>query len=189
MPVCCSLRLHSPLKSVLNKIGYSYQTYCNTNKTHAMPTHHRGAGQPSDRDSNLPEQGTDIPSDHLKDMDNFENVEHENHTTLKALTRNFDGLWHRVETAEGQPMEAIHYLECELYRLSLTIWPSAPPKPLDDILQQYTETLCSSQKQTTFAYTLIQDIPTFNGSDSTQLEDWLIDIETATDLLMKEGLN
>ena len=30
--------------------------------------------------------------------------------------------------------------------------------------------------------TLIQDIPTFNGSDSTQLEDWLVDIETAADL-------
>ena len=44
------------------------------------------------------------------------------------------------------------------------------------------ETLCSAQKQTTFANTLIQDIPTFNGSDSTQLEDWLIDIETAADL-------
>ena len=30
--------------------------------------------------------------------------------------------------------------------------------------------------------TLIQDIPTFNGSDSTQLEDWLVDIETTADL-------
>ena len=29
---------------------------------------------------------------------------------------------------------------------------------------------------------LIQVIPTFNGSDSTQLEDWLIDIETAANL-------
>ena len=30
--------------------------------------------------------------------------------------------------------------------------------------------------------TLIQDIPTFNGSDSTQLEDWLVDIETTANL-------
>ena len=30
--------------------------------------------------------------------------------------------------------------------------------------------------------TLIQDIPTFNGSDSTQLEDWLVDIETIANL-------
>ena len=33
-----------------------------------------------------------------------------------------------------------------------------------------------------FCEFLIQDIPTFNGSDSTQLEDWLVDIETAADL-------
>ena len=30
--------------------------------------------------------------------------------------------------------------------------------------------------------TLIQDISIFNGNDSTQLEDWLVDIETAVDL-------
>ena len=49
-------------------------------------------GQPSDRDPNLPEQDTDIPSDYLDDIDNFKNVEHENHTTLKALNRNLDNL-------------------------------------------------------------------------------------------------
>ena len=38
------------------------------------------------------------------------------------------------------------------------------------------------KRKTTFASTLLQDITIFNGNDSTQLEDWLIDIETATDL-------
>ena len=55
------------------------------------------------------------------------NVAHENHTTLKALTRNLDELQNRVENAEGQPMETIHNLECKLHRLSLTFQPSAPP--------------------------------------------------------------
>ena len=64
MSAHCSLRLCSPLTSVLNKIGDSYQINCNTYKTHAMATHHGGVGQPSDRDPNLPEQDTDIPSDH-----------------------------------------------------------------------------------------------------------------------------
>ena len=79
-------------------------------------------------------------------------------------------------------MEAINFLECELHRLSLALHSSAPLEPLDDVLQQYTETLCSAWKQTTFVNTLIQDIPTFNGSDSTHLEDWLVDIETAFNL-------
>ena len=87
----------------------------------------------------------------------------------------------RVENTECQPMETIHCLECELHRISLTFQPSAFPEPLYEVLQQFTETLCTAQKQTTFANTLIQDIPTFNGSDLTQLEDWLIDIETATE--------
>ena len=172
-----------PLKTVLKKLGDSYQTYVNIYKTHAMATHHRGAGKLLDRDPNLPEQGTNIPSDHLEDMDNFENVEQKNHTTLKALTRNLDDLWHRGETAEGQPMEAINHLECELHRLSLMFQPSAPPEPMDEVLQQYMETLCFAQKQTSSAITLIQYISTFNGSNSTQLEDWLIDIETAANLM------
>ena len=45
------------------------------------------------------------------------------------------------------------------------------------------ETSCSAQKQTTCGNTLIQDIPTFNGSDSTQLDDWLLDIETTANLI------
>ena len=64
-------------------------------------------------------------------------------------------------------MEAIHHLECELHRLSLTFQPSALPEHLHEVLQQCMETLCSAQKQTIFANTLIQDIPTFNGSDLT----------------------
>ena len=79
-------------------------------------------------------------------------------------------------------MEAINHLECELHRLSPAFSSSALLEPLDEVLQQYTETLCTAQKQTTFANTLIQDIPTFSGNDSTQLEDWLVDIETTADL-------
>ena len=76
MPAHDSLRSHSPFNSVLNKIGNSYETHCITYKTHAMATCHGGAGQPSDRDLNLPEQDTDIPSNHLEAIGNFENVEH-----------------------------------------------------------------------------------------------------------------
>ena len=78
-------------------------------------------------------------------------------------------------------MEDINHLEHELHRLSLALHSSVPLESLD-VLQQYMETLCSAQKQTTFANALIQDIPTFNGNDSTQLEDWIVDIETTANL-------
>ena len=50
------------------------------------------------------------------------------------------------------------------------------------MLDRYTETLCTTQKKTSLESSLLQDIPTLNGPDSSQLEDWLTDIETASEL-------
>ena len=47
------------------------------------------------------------------------------------------------------------------------------------------DTLCSAQKQTNFATSLLQDIPIFTGHDTTLLEDWLTDIKTVTDLTLE----
>ena len=174
--------MHSPLKKVLNKLGDSYQTYVNMYKTHTMATHYRGTGQPSEMDPNPQTQDIDIPNDYPEHNDDFENTEHENHTWLKELTNELDHLWHKVEATKNQPTNAINHLECELHRLSLALCPSAPSEPLDEVLQQYTETLCTAQKKTTFTSTLLQDITIFNGNDSTQLEAWLLNIETATNL-------
>ena len=133
-------------------------------------------------DPNPQAQDIDIPNDYQEDIDDFENVEHENHMWLKELTNELDHLQHKVEATENQPTEAISHLECELHRLSLALYASALPEPLYEVLQQYTETLCTAQKRTTFASTPLQDITIFNGNDSSQLEDWLINIETTTDL-------
>ena len=43
-------------------------------------------------------------------------------------------------------------------------------------------TLCSAQKQTNLMNSLLHDISVFNGHNTTQVEDWLVDIETAADL-------
>ena len=183
MSACFCLMSHYPLKKVFHKLGDSYQTYFNTYRTHTMATHHRGTGQSLERNPNPQEQDIDTPNDYQhEDMDDFENVEGENHTQLKDLTKALDHLQHKVDTTEGQPTEAIKCLECELHRLSLALHPLAPLEPLDEVLQKYTKTLCIAQKQTTFANTLLQDIMIFNGSDSSQLEDWLVDVETATNL-------
>ena len=42
--------------------------------------------------------------------------------------------------------------------------------------------MCTAQKKTSLESSLLQDIPTLNGQDSSQLEDWLTDIETASEL-------
>ena len=50
------------------------------------------------------------------------------------------------------------------------------------MLDRYTKTLCNAQKKTSLESSLLQDIPILNGQDSSQLEDWLTDIETASEL-------
>ena len=54
-----------------------------------MATCHGGTGQPPERTPIPHEQDPDTPNE---DIDNFENVEHETHTTLKILTREIDHL-------------------------------------------------------------------------------------------------
>ena len=52
-----------------------------------MATHHRGTGQPLEKDGTPQDQDIDIPNDYQhKDIDDFENVENENHTQLIDLT-------------------------------------------------------------------------------------------------------
>ena len=57
--------------------------------------------------------------------------------------------------------------------------------PIEKVLDRYTKTLCSVQKKTSLESSLLQDIPILNGQDSSQLDDWLTDIETASELTDK----
>ena len=52
-----------------------------------MATHHRGAGQPLDRDH--------------EDTGDFETIAQEHHTNLANLTWELDDLCHRVQAGEG----------------------------------------------------------------------------------------
>ena len=82
-------------------------------------------------------------------------------------------------------MDAVSHLEHKLNRLALTLHLSALLGLLDEVIQQYTDTLCTAQKKTSFVNTLLQDITIFNGNNSSQLEDCFIDIKTASDLTSK----
>ena len=87
-----------------------------------MATCHGGTGQPLDRDATPNGKDTDANTPHNyhhEDMDNFENVEQENHTSLATLTSELDDLCHSVQAGEGQQMEALHHIECKLQRLSI----------------------------------------------------------------------
>ena len=100
MSACCSLRSHTPLKTVFGKIGGTYQAYCNTYKTHTMSAHHGGSGNPLDRDIDVTTEtqttkDTDVEyvqNFHPVETDHFEDLEHNNPAKLTALTRELDNL-------------------------------------------------------------------------------------------------
>ena len=71
-------------------------------------------------------------------------------------------------------------MEQKLNQLTLTLQP--PSEPIEEVLDKYTDTLCNPQKKTSLESSLLQDIPTLNGQDSSQLGDWLTDIEIASEL-------
>ena len=66
--------------------------------------------------------------------------------------------------------------------MSISLNPPACTEPFVEVIKHYTNTLCSDQKQTNLTNSLPQDISGFNGHDTTQLEDWLVDIETVAHL-------
>ena len=107
---------------------------------------------------------------------------------LGALIKELNALCQRVAVGEGQPAETLDHIQQELQNLSSAIHqPQAltPAEPFREVLCQYTDTLCSKQKQSNLTNSLMQDIPIFNEHDSAKLEDWLLDIQTAADLTSK----
>ena len=106
------------------------------------------------------------------------------------LAREINSSRQHVEPREGQPVEGLDHIDClewELWTLPLTLraQPTSipmPTEPFGEVVCQYTDTLFMAQKQTNLTNSLLQDIAIFNNHDSTKLEEWLTDIETAVDL-------
>ena len=165
MSTCQNLRSCSPLKTVLGRLGDTYQAYCNTYKTHSMATPHGGSGQPFDRVTDMPREeqpvidtNVDLQQDfYPEDTDQFENIEHNNPNRLHVITRELD-LHQRIQAEEGSPVESLHHIEQELQQLSISLNLPIHTKPLGEVLKHYTNTLCSAQKQTNITNSLLQDI-------------------------------
>ena len=200
MSACHSIRLHSPLKTVLGKIRDWHQANCTPYKIHTMATHHGGTSHPLDRGLDIltedPQHADiDSKSTHCSDatvaLGGPEGVGHpeypvcNNQNRLSALTREINDLYQRVAAGEELPAETLDHIQCELQNLLIAIHqphPPAPAEPLKEVTQHYTDTLCTTLKQSDLTNSLLKDIPVFNEHNSTKLEDWLTDIEMSADL-------
>ena len=73
----------------------------------------------------------------------------------------------------------------ESLSLKLQAQPTSTPAhtdPFGEVICQYADTLCTTQRQTNLTNVLLQESAIFNEHNSTKLEEWLTDLETAADL-------
>ena len=115
-----------------------------------------------------------------QDVDNVSEDNFQDENIVHKLLCETEHLKQVIEDRDNDPREAIHELKHRLNRLTLTL--HHLDIPIENMLDRYTETLCTAQKKTSLESSLLQDIPTLNGQDSSELEDWLTYIETASEL-------
>ena len=173
MLTCQRLGTCSPIKRLFNKLENTIQTYINHHKTHAMATHFGGVGNNS------------MENLETQDIDNASKDKFQDENIIQKLLCKTEHLKQVIEDRDNDPREAISALEQRLNRLTLTLCCS--DIPIENVLDRYTKTLCTVQKKTSLESSLLQDIPILNGQDSSQLEDWLTDIETASELTGEIG--
>ena len=133
-----------------------------------MATHFGGVGN------------TPIENHNTQEVDNISKDESPNDNLVQQLLCKTADLRQMVADQNIEPREAIQDLEQRINDLTLTL--HHQNTPIENVLDRYTETLCTAQKKTSLESSLLQDIPILNGQDSLQLEDWLTDIETASEL-------
>ena len=133
-----------------------------------MATHYRGIDKPLENDSNPQDTNADIQDEYRADTNDLENIEPDHQVGLVDLTHEIEQLWQTVEANDNDPMDAISHLECKLNQLALTLHLPMPSEPIEEVLHQYTHTLCNAQQKTSFVNSLLQDITILNGNDSSQ---------------------
>ena len=188
----------SPLKVLLNNFG-------KCNKTHGMTVrcgnqtviHDDSKDAPASQDTapldntppncSMSKQDSESPTEYSKGPDS--------HHDLAELQKHFqqlqewltpNGTYHQL-THTNTHTEELAQLTDKLQHLTTTPQPCPPLRPIEEPLlmamQKYTDTICVTQLQTNLTTSLLQDISTFDGEDSTKLEDWLTHLKTADDVL------
>ena len=124
----------------------------------------------------------DAPVENPKNQetDNVSEDQSQDEDLIRQLIHETADLKQFVEYKNNEPREAIHDLEQRLNDLTLAL--CHQNTPIKNVLDRYTKTQCTAQKKTSLESSLLQDIPILNGQVSSQLEDWLMDIETASEL-------
>ena len=150
-----------------------------------MATCYGGIGNALVNYSEPQDINANIQDEYQADINDLENTKPDHQAGLRALTCELEQLRQTIMANESDPMDAISHLECRCNQLALTLHPPMSVEPIGEVLNKYADTLCNAQKKTPFVHSFLQDITVLNGNDASKLEDWLTDIEAATDLTGK----
>ena len=88
-----------------------------------------------------------------QDIDNVSEDESQDEDLIRQLLCKTANLKQFVEDKNNEPREAIHDLEQRLNDLTLAL--CHQNTPIENVLDRYTETLCTAQKKTSLAEFLI----------------------------------
>ena len=105
-----------------------------------------------------------IENHNAQEVDNISEDESQNDNLVRQLLHETADLRQMVEDQSIEPREAIHDLEQRINDLTLTLFHQN--MPIENVLDRYTETLCTAQKKTSLESSLLQDISILNGQDS-----------------------
>ena len=146
------------------------------------------------KDSNLLDL---MPQHHpMLEGDNYSSNEYceetDSHHPLADLLEQFQQLKHQFASLKSNspkttPIEEMSQLTDKLQHLTMALQPASQSSEehVHKTMQTYTDTLCTTQRQSNFNTTMLQDIPTFDGQDSSKFGDWFMNIETTSDILIE----
>ena len=123
-----------------------------------MATCYVGIGKPLENNSDPQDTNADIQDDYQAEINDLENIEPDHQAGLRDLTHEIEQLWLTVKAKDNDPMDAISHVEHKLNQLALTLHLPTPSEPIEEVLHQYTNTLCNAQKKTSFINSFLQDI-------------------------------
>ena len=86
MLACQRLWTHSPIKKLFHKLGNSYQTYINFNKSHALVTQSSGIEDTSMNNPETLDMDSDSQDNYQEDVNDKENIDFDPPVTLQHLT-------------------------------------------------------------------------------------------------------
>ena len=140
--------MHSPINRLLNRLN-SIHAFVNHHKTHAMATCFGGVGN------------TPIEDSRTQETDNISEGESQDEDLIRQVLTETAYIKQFVEEKYNEPREAIHKMEQRLDDLTLVL--HCQNTPIENVLDRYTETLCTAQKKTSLESSLLQDIPILMG--------------------------